>query len=186
MIKLKKAHIGPVAEVILRSIAVAGILTVAVCAPNALQILKPFFKKKKYSPHRAVAKSIESLVASGYVLYTKDSHGNRSLELTKKGKWESSIRNVSLTPLMNKKWDGMWRVVIFDIPNTQQKLRDELRRGMRLYGFHLLQRSVWVYPYQCDAFISILRNHLELTDDVLYMTVKTVEKSSELQKLFKL
>ena len=182
----RRQRIGPIAEVILASIALTGILAVAVCAPNALQLLKPFFKKKKYSARRAVENSVESLVTTGLVRYSFNKEGVPILELTTKGKWESGLRH--FTTIFKKKsvWDKKWRVAIFDVPNIQRNLRDELRRGMRLYGFHLLQKSVWVYPYVCDDFVKILREHLKISDAVLHMTVSEIENAKMLRKEFKL
>ncbi len=180
-----KLHIGPIAHTVLMVIAATGIIAVAVCAPNAMQILKPFFKEKKYSPKQAIQRNIESLIRSGLITYALDAKGAQTLELTRRGKWEVMLRK-KFDTRQKKKWDGMWRVVIFDIPNEKEKLRHELRRGMRLYGFHLLQKSVWVYPYPCDDFVVLLREHLELFDGVIYLTVARIENNNELRKQFKL
>ncbi len=47
----------------------------------------------------------------------------------------------------SKKWDGKWRVLIFDIPEKIRSKRDFLRNELKDFGFYQLQRSVWVYPY---------------------------------------
>lgn len=181
----RRLKVGPVAEAILGTIAAAGVISIAVCAPNALQILRPFFKEKKYSPKRAVDKSIESLIKTGLVKREWNRNGDPVLTLTRRGKWESFLRR-KLDDKKTMKWDGKWRVVIFDVPNSKAKLRQELRRGMRLYGFLMLQKSVWIYPYPCDEFVAILREHLELADDVLYLTVSFLENDKKYQKKFKL
>jgi phenylacetic acid degradation operon negative regulatory protein len=184
--KSMRVRLGPVGHAVLMTIAAAGVLTVAVCAPNALQILKPFLKKKKYSGKQAVQRNIQSLMRTGLVRMCVDEHGNPALELTRKGKWEMVIRRSAVMPEKKKeKWDGYWRVVVFDVPNTKEKLRNELRDGMHMYGFHLLQKSVWVYPYACDEFVRILREHLEIQEDVLYMTVLHIENEKELRKSFR-
>jgi phenylacetic acid degradation operon negative regulatory protein len=83
-------------------------------------------------------------------------------------------------------WDGIWRVVVFDVPNEKTKVRNELRRAMKLYGFKLLQRSVWVYPYKCNDFTALLKSHLGTSNDVLYMEVKYIENDRLLRKEFAL
>ncbi len=40
-------------------------------------------------------------------------------------------------------WDGKWRIVIFDIPENQRKLRRILRNKLREWGFTAWQKSVW-------------------------------------------
>lgn len=180
-----RIRVGPVAQILLGTIAGAGIITVAVCAPNALHLLKPFFKNKKYSSKQVIARNIESLVRTGLVKKSISTDGEVVLELTERGVWESAIHSVN-TNSKKLVWDGKWRVVIFDVPNTQSKLRGELTRGMRMYGFKLLQKSVWIYPYQCNDFVKILRTHLELKDSVLYMTVSSMEDEKKWKKSFKL
>jgi len=178
-----KMRLGPVGETILATIAVASLVTVAVCVPNALQLLKPFFKKKKYSPKQAVTRNIESLIRTGLVKKSINANGELVLELTHKGKWEHMLRSKNSGKV---KWDDKWRVVIFDVPSTKNALRDQLTRGMRFYGFKLLQKSVWIYPYECDEFISILRKHFGLIDDVIYLTVSKLEHDKKWKKEFKL
>ena len=43
-------------------------------------------------------------------------------------------------------WDGLWRVVLFDVPVGQEARRKELRRYLRAQAFGCLQQSVWIRP----------------------------------------
>jgi len=182
----RRVRVGEVAKAVLMVIAAAGIVSAAIVAPNALQILAPFFKKKKYSSKQAVKRTLDSLIRSGLVKRTLDSHGVPFLELSKKGVWEISIRKGIMSSTNQKKWDGYWRVVIFDVPNAKGSIRSELRRGMKLFGFKQLQKSVWVYPYECSQFIELLKSHLEVSQDVLVMEAASIENDRHLRKEFKI
>jgi phenylacetic acid degradation operon negative regulatory protein len=46
----------------------------------------------------------------------------------------------------SRPWDGRWRMVLFDIPNTQSPLRNRLRAHLRKQGFGWLQNSAWISP----------------------------------------
>src|SRR5688572_10765724 len=46
----------------------------------------------------------------------------------------------------SRPWDGVWRLVLFDLPNGEVGLRDKFRRLLRLHYLGCLQRSVWVCP----------------------------------------
>ncbi len=46
----------------------------------------------------------------------------------------------------SREWDGLWRMVIFDVPEKDRKLRDRLRRRLEKEHFGQLQRSVWISP----------------------------------------
>lgn len=48
-------------------------------------------------------------------------------------------------------WDGRWRLVLFDVPESQYLLRDRLRRKLRSLAFGYLQRSVWISPDGVDT-----------------------------------
>lgn len=48
--------------------------------------------------------------------------------------------------LWSARWDGLWRVVVFDIPMQDGALRTRLRRHLRSAGFGYLQDSVWISP----------------------------------------
>ncbi|MBI3852026.1 MAG: hypothetical protein HY298_17345 [Verrucomicrobia bacterium] len=46
----------------------------------------------------------------------------------------------------SREWDGRWRLVLFDVPTTQNTHRARLRRYLRDKGFGYLQNSVWITP----------------------------------------
>jgi phenylacetic acid degradation operon negative regulatory protein len=46
----------------------------------------------------------------------------------------------------SRPWDGRWRLVIFDVPETRSITRDRLRRYLQNHGFGYLQKSVWITP----------------------------------------
>jgi len=46
----------------------------------------------------------------------------------------------------NRNWDGIWRMVIFDIPVLRSVERDNLRKSLKNRGFGCLQQSVWITP----------------------------------------
>jgi phenylacetic acid degradation operon negative regulatory protein len=49
--------------------------------------------------------------------------------------------------LSSEKWDGFWRIVIFDVPERKRRSRDVLRRQLRKLGFGRLQHSTYISPY---------------------------------------
>jgi DNA-binding transcriptional regulator PaaX len=46
----------------------------------------------------------------------------------------------------SRTWDGRWRMVLFDVPTTQNTQRSRLRRYLRDKHFGCLQDSVWITP----------------------------------------
>ena len=58
----------------------------------------------------------------------------------------------------SRPWDGMWRLVIFDVPMRHHVHRGKLRRYLRSRGFGLLQGSVWITPDPVAPERTILAN----------------------------
>jgi phenylacetic acid degradation operon negative regulatory protein len=44
-------------------------------------------------------------------------------------------------------WDGQWHMVIYQVPETERALREQLRRRLAWLGFGPLSPSVWVSPH---------------------------------------
>jgi DNA-binding transcriptional regulator PaaX len=85
-----------------------------------------------------------------------------------------------------RKWDGKYRVIIFDIPEFKSKLRWALRRQLMEWGFVKLQNSVWVFPYECQEIITLLKTDFGLVRNVIYMTVDSIENDRWLKDEFDL
>ncbi|MDR3642555.1 MAG: hypothetical protein P4L74_02915 [Candidatus Doudnabacteria bacterium] len=51
------------------------------------------------------------------------------------------------------KRDGVWKLVIFDIPEKQKYVRVVLRAKLRALHFKKWQNSIWVSPYALDSEI---------------------------------
>ncbi len=86
----------------------------------------------------------------------------------------------------NKKWDGKWRVVIFDVWEKTRSKRDLLRIEIKNFGFIQLQRSVWIYPYPCEEFVELLKTDLAFGKNIRYMVVEKLDHDEGLRKYFKL
>ena len=56
----------------------------------------------------------------------------------------------------SRKWDGRWRIVLFDVPVARDSHRRRLRRYLHHRGFGCLQGSVWVTPDSLEEEKKIL------------------------------
>lgn len=72
--------------------------------------------------------------------------GELYLRLTGEGR-EKIIRDFPLLGFQKKKWDGKWRIVLFDIAELNRKKRDMLRNKLRELGFGMFQKSVYISPH---------------------------------------
>lgn len=108
-------------------------------------------KKKPKFKETAVKQNLWRLRKQGFV----EKKGDKYI-LTKMGRvFIEYILNRKR--VINKKWDGKHRVVIFDIPEKQSKVRDWLRQELCLLKYQRLQKSVFVgkYPLPADLIKEI-------------------------------
>lgn len=170
-------------KAILQSVAAVGVLSVALLAPNALQMLKVF----GYKPHRrqreSISRSRERLIEQGCL--TRNERG--FLKLTQKGEAKlRALEKYNFKLPRPKRWDGKWRVLIFDIPDKRMGLRDKVRNTLQSIGFQKLQKSVWVYPYDCEDLITLLKADFKIGKDILYLIVNSIENDRPLRTKFAL
>ncbi len=183
---MKREQKIKIAKIILKTIAVAGVISVAILAPNALQALDMFYgnRKKRYNVKYYVKTSISKLKNQGFIKFEEE-NGKTFVRLTEKG--NRKLQKYQLGELVLeklKKWDRKWRMIIFDIHEHRKKTRNELRNELINLGFLKLQNSVWVYPYDCEEVVIMLKAYFYLGKDVLYLVVEKIENDKWLKKEF--
>ncbi len=175
-------------QTILAVIAISVVPFVAMSAValgNGVQILS-MFNKRGYSK-RQIYKSINNLHCHRMIEFVESKGGVTTVRITKKG--ESRLRSFSLELLeinKPKKWDGKWRMVMFDLPVRYSKVRDALRFQLKKLGFVQFQKSVWVYPYPCLDEILYVSDYYKVGKYVEVMTVEEVNNDKKLRKVFNL
>jgi len=85
-----------------------------------------------------------------------------------------------------KKWDGKYRIVIFDIPNITRIKRDALRGKLKELGFFRLQQSVWVHAFDCKREIKLLQEFFGLTSREIILIEGYIPNDKFLREFFKL
>lgn len=182
--KERRARIATVQKAVLFALAAAQGLTVALLAPNALQILEQLgWVKKKRNFRQTINISVERLSRSGLV--SKDNSGR--IELTKKGeKRLHELKRMHYILEKPKHWDNKWRMVSFDIKESRKEVRDLLRCTLESVGFVRLHKSVWVYPHDCEDFISLLKVDYHSGVEVLYIIAEYIENDGWLRRHFDL
>jgi phenylacetic acid degradation operon negative regulatory protein len=59
-----------------------------------------------------------------------------------------------------EEWDGMWTVLIYSLPESERKIRDQFRREIGWYGFGQLTPGTWISPNRwVDPLFRIIRRH---------------------------
>ena len=84
------------------------------------------------------------------------------------------------------RWDRKWRVVSFDIKEKRKRVRELLRTTLQAVGFVHLHHSVWVYPFDCEDFLSLLRADYHIGVEILYIIAEYIENDGWLRRRFAL
>ena len=85
-----------------------------------------------------------------------------------------------------RKWDGYWRLVLFDIPEKHKMGREALRSKLNQLGFFPLQKSCFIYPFDCKSEITFISEIFEVAPYVNFILVKELEGATQLVKYFNL
>jgi len=172
---------------VIRYAALSGMLTAVILAPNAVKALdKPLRALDKKLDTRQREREAQRIVRymkqKGYLSGDYE-HG---LQLTTKAK--KRLKQIELQEIqihMPEKWDKIWRIVVYDIPEIKRYARHQLSTGLRRLGCHQLQRSTWVTPFPCRDEISAVAAHFAVDTFISYFEVIKLDNEEVLVKRFK-
>ena len=104
--------------------------------------------RRKYQKERSrkdFNQFIYYLKRKGYIKI-KNLESRQAIALTPKGA-EKALRAKFTMGERPKRKDGKWLMVVFDVPEKKRRLRDFFREYLKSLGFKMLQRSIWVCPF---------------------------------------
>lgn len=114
--------------------------------------------------------ALRRLRLHGLVETIKKTNEAETLSLSNRGKahWlKYQFHNLRLKK--SKFWDKKWRIVLFDIPETQRKIRNALRRKLKDLGFLEFQKSVFINPHPCRNEVNFIINFFNIEENVFYL-----------------
>ncbi|MFH1968475.1 MAG: hypothetical protein ABIJ84_03760, partial [bacterium] len=108
--------------------------------------------------------------------------------LTAKGRKKAGWMQVDDLKIKKpEKWDGKWRILIFDIAELKKLYREAFRGKLISMGFVMLQKSVWIIPYDCSKEAKALKSFFGLSGkEIRLLTVRDIGEDKEYKKYFKL
>jgi hypothetical protein len=166
---------------------VTGIFVIGAIAPNVAGLLARILPAQRPANQRqSVKRTIARLIKQEYIQKADGKYHLTSTGLERLAQLETRAHLRSLGKSATPKWDKKWRIVMFDIHEARHHVRTELRAVLQEAGFAMLQKSVWVYPYRCDETIALLKFHLRLGYDLVYMIADALEGDESLRSHFNL
>ncbi|MBI2024739.1 MAG: CRISPR-associated endonuclease Cas2 [Candidatus Harrisonbacteria bacterium] len=153
-------------------------------AQLARGLIKEYFRKKGFERERFL-RDLKRLQVREMLDYKELSDGKIELTLTASGKRKILNYNIDDIKLnAQKKWDGKWRLVMFDIPHYQKKARDAFRQKLRQLGFYAIQKSVFITPYECENEIDFICSVFNIRRFILILYVSHFEGVEKLRHHF--
>lgn len=182
---MKDYRYGELAKQILKGLALGGFIVVCFALPGFAQVATLFQSKGARDNYR-IKQAIKGLQKNRFVdVYEKD--GKEVMEITELGKkrvFEYDLDDMKLK--VPKKWDGFWRIISFDIPESKKRGRDALSRKVKELGMYPIQKSMFVSPYPCKDEIDFIGEFFDVRKYVIYMKVKEIEGATNLKRIFKI
>lgn len=151
------------------------------------RILKAIGREWKAIERDSLYRAIRSLYKSRLLTCKENADGTTTLVLSKKGREETMTYELDTMFIpKQERWDGKWRVVIFDIPEYLKDTRDILRARLKQIGMIELQKSVFIHPYPCEREVEFLTEYYEIRPHVRFITAESVDNELHLKSKFKL
>lgn len=178
------------AQVLLITGALAGTIVLAAVAPNVIGAVgkltmkrkKPYYFKceqKKFN------RTLTYLKNRHLIEIVPDQRGRTSIKLLPKGERKYHIHLLDgMTLEKPKRWDGYWRIVIFDIPEKFKIAREAIRQKLQNLGFRQIQKSVFAVPYPCEKEINFISGLFGLQNQIRIVRADYFQGEEEMRKVF--
>lgn len=106
----------------------------------------PFFEKYRKDKNKIkFRKLIHHLKTHNYIR-VKNLENKKAIVLTDKG-LSKALKASFIMEGKEKRKDGKWIMLMFDVPEKWRKSRNLLRSILHNLGYKMFQQSVWVTPY---------------------------------------
>lgn len=152
------------------------------------RLLKELSKKRKKTYNQqSFRNAFYRLKREGCLVIEKHNH-QMYISLTQEGKRRAGRFQINALSIAKpKRWDGKWRIVIFDVRHKQRIKREALRGFLKRLGFYQLQKSVWVHPYDCSAEAEVLQEFFGFTSQEFSLIIaERIQNDGLLRETFRL
>ncbi|MEK7174896.1 MAG: CRISPR-associated endonuclease Cas2 [Patescibacteria group bacterium] len=178
---------GPTQKEIIKFLFDGAMLSIAGSIDKDFGIVKIMSDKWAQIKEGSLRRAIKLLYRSRLVEVRENENGSMTVVLTENGKRKALTYNMdTLTVKRPEKWDGRWRLVMFDIPNKRKKEREVLRSLLKQLGFIKYQESVFIIPYECKNEVDYVVEFFNLRPYVRLLEATSFDDDLVFKRDFKL
>lgn len=132
----------------------------------------------------ALTRSLKGLRDAGLIEQITSSQSEYA-RLTKEGRKKmNSLKLDNDTTLVNTSWDGLWRIILLDLPENRKAERESLRYLLKKAGFICLKNSAWISPFPFEHLFTNIKKDLGLTTEMMIIVTEFIDEESK-KVLFK-
>jgi len=154
---------------------------------QSFRTLDKISKEWKAINEQQLRRSIRALYESKLVEEKQNKDGTITLILSEKGKRKALTYNIDEMQIKTpERWDGKWRIVLFDIPEIIKGSREIMRFYLKNLEFYEFQKSVFVHPFDCQNEIEYIVENFQLRKFVRFIIADSIDNELHLKKHFKL
>lgn len=130
--------------------------------------------KSKY----AIIRSIKGLQEAGLIEQVSSGQNNYA-RLTKQGKKKALSIRLDNNDSLSANWDGKWRIILLDLPESRKNERESLRYLLKKAGFTCLKNSAWISPYPFEHMFYNIKKDLGLTTEIMIIVTDNLDPETE-------
>lgn len=154
---------------------------------NYFKILEAFAKDWEGIKREKLYRAVREFYQDRLVDFKEKNDGTTEIVLTENGRKKALRYKIDEMKVQKpEKWDKLWRIVIFDIPEKKRIAREALRSKLKEFGFKELQKSVFIYPYECEDEINFIVEIFEIRPCVRFLRAASITNEAQLKIKFKL
>lgn len=166
---------------------VCGVLVVAAVAPNIFSAFGRLQGHRRYFDKKRLRERVYYFKRRGYIETSKNEDDTLEIKLTELGKEQVVKRALGdLKILPQEQWDGIWRIVVFDVPEKNRWARDGIRQSLKRMGFYQLQKSTFAFPYPCREEVEFLARLYDRSNYIRFIETKAISYDDDLRDYFSL
>lgn len=183
---LFKASIGA-SKAILMTLFVGAAVVAPGGAASTLKVLGDLFENREIPEYkdRQINEALRYL-KSRKLIHIQRQYQKEVFTLTKIGWFRARKLAKSFGIQKPTKWDGKWRIVIFDIPEEKKKKREVFRHILKNLGLANVQKSIWVHPYHCHDQIFSIAGEMFIKPYVRYIVAEEITGEKGLRRRFEI
>lgn len=170
-------RIDPKVKDVLVLLAGGTFLAASILMPGLPLALKPFINKKRETEENEWKKyntwrlnQVVKRLNKQKMVEIKEGE----VKITKKGR-QKVLRYDLEKMQLERKRDGKWRLIIYDISNLKKPQRELFRGTLKSLHFLQLQKSVYLTPYVCEDEVEFLRQTFDIGNEVILMKLSGIE-----------